>query len=84
MTQACEWKSNLFVPKSNDIHFAQAPGSAPGASEPPAGRWRADGPGEQPPRQPQSRTIFSSTQKALILALPIELGANFAGYEPGE
>lgn len=31
VTRACEWKSNLFVPKSNDIHFAQS--SQPGAGE---------------------------------------------------
>lgn len=34
MSQACEWKSNLFVPKSNDILFAQSAqlGDVPQAS----------------------------------------------------
>lgn len=71
MTQACEWKSNLFVPKSNDIHFAQQPAGS-------------QAPDQAPTDEADSRTILSTSQKALVLALPLSLGPSFVGYEPGE
>ena len=85
VTQACEWKSNLFVPKSNDIHFAQ-----------PQQQQQQQSNGDQMAKSayeqqkvvlddgPASRTIFSTTNKALILALPIAPNPGFAGYEPGK
>lgn len=98
VTRACEWKSNLFVPKSNDIHFAQpaAGQTASGAS----GQYQAGG--DQPLQSQEqragfaagatngnqwegnSRTLLSTESKALILALPIKMSQSFAGYEPGK
>lgn len=104
MTQACEWKSNLFVPKSNDILFAQS--ASAGHHQPLAGPEQQQAAGGQPvealgahdalaasrnapadqyqEQAANSRTILSTSSKALVLALPIALSQTFAGYEPGE
>lgn len=95
VTRACEWKSNLFVPKSNDIHFAQSWPSLDGQAAGQEGSsvvyetYRELGPASrqlaaEPAGQDQSRTLLSTDSKALILALPIVIGPTFAGYEPGE
>lgn len=170
VTQVCEWKSNLFVPKSNDIHFAQpfsfsaqTQDSFPIHSNVPnsimklPNDWQAesaikntistDGQQQQqksaaptatttsngflessivyespsllhnnnnnnnqqhPSQQQQQQThnlnandrqlvnnnnnnilnvrqtIESNTDKALVLALPIEFSQQFAGFEPGK
>lgn len=87
VTQSCEWKSNLFVPKSNDIHFANQqqqqqatdqPEPAPGSSV----LYETSNLAAPPPDL--SRTMLSTDSKALILALPISMSPTFAGYEPGE
>lgn len=104
MTQACEWKSSLFVPKSNDIHFAQpttsshSSSSSVSYSSPSAAQDSRQSPGSEQQNYNNNnndgdndddddstgRTIFRTSSKALILALPIAQSDNFAGYEPGE
>lgn len=83
------------MPKSNDIHFAQAsqqPNQDGGAAN-------EDGPRPSDPgvvyetqadqqrrtfAPDSSRTMLSTDSKALILALPIQMSTSFAGYEPGK
>lgn len=68
------------MPKSNDIHFAQPHQQQVGSASANQQQQQLD----IDPQEPQARTILSTSQKALILALPITLGHSFAGYEPGK
>lgn len=91
------------MPKSNDIHFAQAASLFPGQpdagdlpSAAPNGRQQVSSvlyDSQQQQQQQQQelllardppRTIMSTPNKALVLALPISTGSTFAGYEPGK
>ena len=66
------------MPKSNDIHFAQAPAAAARPAELESVEQQEQQEGAT------SRTMLTTDSKALVLALPSGQGSAFNGYEPGE